>query len=361
MIAIELLVVGCLMGDPLTLACQEPQAPANERALRFLEREIATTRELLAGDERTYQVSERSASPGLTLDAITRINQYLTTLGCDEEAVRSLQHRLDIRVRPPTCSATTIHVAMSPGGGSAILVKERNGLAMWAEWSVPERYRMDYFPAGADTDGGVLEARIQVNSFDEGEEYDPLAVRVARLRELLDWGLATASSGNCTYSSDAEMETLRVLWSRAESGPPPVRLGLQLAFTIIGQEVEFNMQRAISPSGERTVSHLQVVQRDRSGQMLRCEEFQWHGVWPASFATSKMEYFPGGRLLFKSEHIAIMDEPEPHFGAVLSTMPSRSGASVLDWRIDGELGEYRFQGDLPSLSDLQTLVNRSKR
>jgi len=219
---------------------------------------------------------------------------------------------------------------------------------------------MDYFPARANTEGGVLEARIQVNSFDDGEKYDPLAVQVGQLRELLDWGLATASSGNCEYSAVANMETLRVLWIRKESGPPPVRLGLQLAFTIIGQEVEFNLQRANATSAEGSVSHLQVVQRDRSGQLLLCEEYQWHSAWPASFATSRMEYFPGGRLLFKSEHVAIMAEPEPHFEAVLSTMPSRIGASVMDWRIDGELGEYRFQGDLPSLADLQQLVNRSK-
>jgi hypothetical protein len=347
--------------EPFGESSQEPHAPMGEQAIRFLEREIATTRELMAGAERTYVVLERSAVPGLDGETIADIHEYLATLGCAADAVRSLQAKLDLRVRPPSGSIMNVHVSRAPNGGSAILLKDGNELTMWAEWNVEKKYRMDYYPAKDAAASGISEGRIQVNSFEDGGEYDPLAVRVERLRELLDWGLATASRGTCDYTTDAGMESVRVRWSRTDADPLPVRLGLQLAFTTIGQEVEFHLQRAPAPPEGEPVSQLQVVQKDRAGQVLRCEEFQWRGAWPSSFATSKMEYFPGGRLLFKSEHVAIMPEPESYFRAVLATTPSRGGASVMDWRIDGKLAEYSFEGELPPLAELATLIRKSAR
>ncbi len=361
MVTTALLFTCVLETGSAALGLQEPAAPQREQALRFLERSITTTHDLLAGNARTYVVLERTAAPGIDLGAVSEIHQHLAELQCGEDVVNELRRRLDIQIRPPSISTTTIHVSSLPNGGSALLFRGDVGLAMWAEWSVPENHRWDFFPVAARQPSDIVTDRLQVNAFDEDSRYDPLAVRLGLLRELLEWGMAGVAGGAGEYTRDPAMETLRVRWTKTASDPFPVRIGLHLAFTAIGQDIEWTLQRSIPPAGELPVSHLQVLQRDRSGQLLQCKEFQWHETWPSSFAASETEFFPGGRHLYKSENVTIMAEPEAHFSAVYATLPSLNGAHVMDWRIDGELGEYAYQDRLVSLQELRKIAAQSKR
>lgn len=331
-----------------------------ERAdIAFVESGIAVVNSIVGALPRHYSVVSQTYSPGLTDSHVVGILKVLRSRGLPDAEVEVLARKLGARSRPGSLRVDWILAEILAASGQALLIHDGTQLEMWASWSESENYRWDYFPALPGNDIPPP-GRLQVHPYNN-MKYDPMEVTLGDIRDLLYWGYRELGGGHAAIDfKDGNIQELHIRWSRSSADALPLRMNLNLAFSAIGAEISWHLRRENTGDATSPASTLTVEQTDASGRLLRREDYSWRQSWPTCISQHERDFFPGGDQVRTETTKVFTPISGAQLHAAISVHQKPTGSHVLDWRIEGKLGEYEFRDSLPTIDQLHRIIQEKR-